>query len=53
MATDPVCKMEVEGEEFHSYHKGKTYFFCSMECKQEFDESPENYAEIDSSEMPA
>ena len=27
-----------------STHKGKTYYFCSEDCKVTFDESPEDYA---------
>jgi len=24
---------------------GTTYYFCSMDCKEEFDENPEDYAD--------
>jgi YHS domain-containing protein len=39
---DPVCGMDVEpgkaaGE---SVHEGKTYYFCSQQCKREFDKNP-------------
>ncbi|MDE1860213.1 MAG: YHS domain-containing protein [Candidatus Micrarchaeota archaeon] len=42
---DPVCKMEVdEKSQFRSSYKGKTYVFCSVNCKQNFDKKPESYA---------
>ena len=42
---DPVCGMEVEeGSKFRSSYKGKTYYFCSASCKQNFDREPEKYA---------
>jgi Cu+-exporting ATPase len=39
---DVVCGMDVEptaaaGE---SSHGGKTYYFCSLSCKQKFDRDP-------------
>ena len=39
MAIDPVCKMEVNEEEaeYVSEYKGKKYYFCTEECKEEFD----------------
>ncbi|MBV9574757.1 MAG: YHS domain-containing protein [Acidobacteriales bacterium] len=46
MAKDPVCNMEVKESEskFKSQHGGKTYSFCSEECKETFEEKPEQYA---------
>jgi copper ion binding protein len=44
---DPVCGIEVE-ESFDAvrylYH-GRTYFFCALSCKKQFELSPENYLE--------
>lgn len=42
---DPICKMEMEDKwvGFKSEHNGKTYYFCSLEHKKMFDESPEKY----------
>jgi YHS domain-containing protein len=39
MAIDPVCKMEVnESEcEFSVPYKNKTYYFCSQDCKEKFE----------------
>jgi YHS domain-containing protein len=45
MAIDPVCGMEVEEKSAidQSTYNGKTYYFCSADCREEFDESPEEY----------
>ena len=41
---DVVCKMKVEKSVIDtSVYKGKTYYFCSPYCKQEFDKNPEKY----------
>jgi YHS domain-containing protein len=46
MAKDPVCNMEVDerSAEFKSHYARKTYYFCSEECKNQFESSPEQYA---------
>jgi len=38
--TDPVCKMQVDKRKakFTIEYKRKTYYFCSLFCKKEFDE---------------
>jgi YHS domain-containing protein len=38
--TDPICKMQVDKRKakFTSEYKRKTYYFCSLFCKKEFDE---------------
>ena len=45
MAIDPVCGMEVEEKSAkdNSSYNGRTYYFCSADCREEFDESPEEY----------
>lgn len=45
MATDPVCKMEVEESRAPatSEYKGKKYYFCALGCKKAFDRNPEKY----------
>ncbi len=45
MAKDLVCGMEVKEEEAagSSDYRGKKYYFCSLSCKQKFDEAPEKY----------
>ena len=45
MAIDPVCGMEVDETtaKDRSTFQGKTYYFCSTDCREEFDESPEDY----------
>ena len=40
---DPVCHMDIEvtAAAGQSEHQGKTYYFCAMGCKRDFDEDPE------------
>ena len=42
---DPVCGMTVtyESAEARSEYNGQTYYFCSMDCKEQFDKDPERY----------
>ena len=44
---DPVCGMMIEPDDAvgTSEYEGKTYYFCSDDCKTEFDANPEDYAE--------
>lgn len=46
-AKDPVCGMVIETEDAVGKveHEGRTYYFCSESCKEEFEENPEDYAE--------
>jgi len=48
MAIDPVCNMEVNESdaEFTANYEGKTFYFCSDECKRKFNESPQQYANL-------
>lgn len=43
---DPVCGMTVNPAKTStkSEYKGTTYHFCSLECKQQFDAEPAQYA---------
>lgn len=45
MGLDPVCKMEVNpaSAEAQSTYEGQTFYFCSDECKREFDANPQMY----------
>ncbi|NLK25844.1 MAG: YHS domain-containing protein [Euryarchaeota archaeon] len=45
MATDPVCKMEVDEKtaKWRSEYEGTTYYFCAPGCKKQFDKNPEKY----------
>jgi Cu+-exporting ATPase len=45
MATDPVCKMQVDERQAAgtSEHQGETYDFCSARCQQQFDQDPARY----------
>ena len=44
---DPVCGMMIEDKDAvaTSNYKGNAYYFCSKDCKTEFDENPESYAD--------
>ena len=45
MATDPVCKMQIEEASAAgtSEYDGKTYYFCALGCKRKFDANPKAY----------
>jgi YHS domain-containing protein len=45
MTKDPVCGMNVDEKnaEFTTQFAGKTYAFCSENCKQEFEADPDEY----------
>ncbi len=47
MEKDFVCGMEIDEKESGSSdtfnYKGKTYRFCSEECRDEFKKSPEKF----------
>jgi YHS domain-containing protein len=42
MAKDPVCGMDVEGQEAAATYeyKGKKYYFCAAGCKDRFSKDP-------------
>ncbi|HEU4758415.1 MAG TPA: YHS domain-containing protein [Dehalococcoidia bacterium] len=42
---DPVCGMTVEIDKAAglSVHRGTTYYFCALACKQQFDADPDKY----------
>jgi YHS domain-containing protein len=46
MPRHPVCGMEIDEKDAAAaaQHKGKTYYFCSERCKEQFDEQPQRYA---------
>ena len=43
---DPVCGMMIDSNNAagSSDYQGTRYYFCSMDCKNEFDENPGDYA---------
>lgn len=45
MAKDPVCGMEIKPEDAAATvdHEGKTYYFCSQDCADSFEDDPESY----------
>lgn len=48
MSKDPVCGMNVDEKKAagKSDYKGKTYYFCAVSCKKEFDQNPEKYVKV-------
>ena len=46
---DPVCLMVVEKERTPHMmeHEGKKYYFCSTECKREFEMDPAKYQKVE------
>jgi YHS domain-containing protein len=47
MNIDPVCGMIIDdnNREFQTMYAGRKFFFCSEECRKEFEERPEEYVE--------
>lgn len=47
MTTDPVCGARVDEKhpECQTLFAGKKYFFCSDECRKEFEEQPDEFIE--------
>jgi YHS domain-containing protein len=45
MAIDPVCGMDVNENNppAKTNYEGKTYYFCSEQCKTDFEEDPEEF----------
>jgi YHS domain-containing protein len=46
MARDPVCNMEVNEQNApaQTRYQGQNYYFCSEQCKQKFDQNPQQFA---------
>ena len=44
---DPVCGMTLEEKDAAAsvQHEGKTYYFCSQQCRETFQANPGAYAE--------
>lgn len=44
---DPVCGMTIASADAAavSDHEGTRYYFCSKNCKSEFDENPARYTQ--------
>ncbi len=47
MATDPVCGMKVDEKnpQAQIQFAGRKYYFCSEECRKEFEADPNEYLE--------
>jgi uncharacterized membrane protein YraQ (UPF0718 family)/YHS domain-containing protein len=45
-ATDPVCGMKVDrSKALRAVHAGRTYFFCSEDCRAQFEADPDGYTQ--------
>lgn len=46
MEKDVICGMQVDPRTagFSSQHSGKTFYFCSQQCKVKFDAAPTKFA---------
>jgi YHS domain-containing protein len=50
MVVDPVCGIDVDDrvaevtEQLTSHYDGSAFYFCSQDCQDAFDQSPEHYA---------
>jgi YHS domain-containing protein len=42
---DPVCNMQVDEKNAagQSDYQGQTFYFCSENCKEKFDQNPQQY----------
>jgi Cu2+-exporting ATPase len=51
---DPVCGMELEQEMAYSktVYAGKTFYFCSKQCEENFKKNPEKYATLKLEKKP-
>lgn len=51
---DPVCGMKVEPRQAAGprIFQGENFYFCSEECRREFDSAPEAYAALDGRPSP-
>jgi Cu+-exporting ATPase len=50
-AQDPVCGMMVDTSNApKTEFKGKTYYFCSIDEKKEFDKAPSTYIKVEKKE---
>jgi YHS domain-containing protein len=54
MIIDPVCGIDLEESEAASTleFEGRTYYFCSEICREEFEENPHRFAVETSAAAP-
>jgi YHS domain-containing protein len=45
MEKDPVCGMDVNpaNAPAQSNYRGRTFYFCSQDCKEQFEREPQRY----------
>jgi len=42
---DPVCGMQVSDDSLKADYSGKSFYFCSIHCKEQFITNPAEYAD--------
>jgi YHS domain-containing protein len=48
MVKDPVCGQDIEREAaVTSSYEGELYYFCSEHCREEFEDNPDLYLNLD------
>jgi Cu+-exporting ATPase len=49
MTTDPVCGMTLEesAAKASTDYEGRSYYFCSDACREEFEAHPDQYAGLE------
>lgn len=54
VVVDPVCKMSISAgaDTLHSEYGGKTYYFCSDNCRDKFLKNPSEYAKAPPADEP-
>ena len=47
MTVDPVCGMQLDEKNAagSSEHFAREYYFCSLQCKQKFDQDPAQFTQ--------
>jgi len=53
--TDPVCGMQVDSvtAAASAVHAGRSYYFCSSQCRENFENNPQQYLQADKPEQPS
>jgi Cu+-exporting ATPase len=49
---DPVCGMTIDSKDAvaQAKYEGKTYYFCSEQCRKTFEGAPQRYADASGKE---
>jgi len=52
--TDPVCGMTLDSSQAaaQTIYQGQTYFFCSVDCRQTFEQNPKEFTKGQAATAP-